>query len=63
MALTNPKIGDKVVHSNDPSYTGIITKLVYVPKKGLTFGNFWWIYLDGSSNPAGSDSTKWNKVD
>lgn len=62
MALTNPKIGDKVVHIDDSTYTGTITRLKYVPKKGLSDGDYYWIWLDGSPNPVGSDSTRWNKI-
>lgn len=51
------QIGDKVVHINDPSYRGTVTKIKYVPKKS-TFGvsDFQWLYLDGSEYPAGCTS-------
>jgi hypothetical protein len=53
---TRFKIGDKVVAVHDPSYKGTVTKIKYVPKKGLFHGDFQWLYLDGSDYPAGYTS-------
>ena len=53
------KTGDKVVHKNDPSYKGTITKTKYVPKKGLSHGNYQFIWLDNSLYPCGSTSEYW----
>lgn len=63
MALINPKIGDKVVHVHDSTYTGIITRLKYVPAKGLSQKEYWFIYLDNKTVPCGYDSTQWNKIE
>ena len=48
--------GDKVVSKTDPTYKGIVTKVKYVPKKGLTFGDFQWLWLDNNPTPCGFTS-------
>lgn len=50
------KVGDKVVHINDSTYKGTVTKTKYVPRKGLSYGNFQFLYLDGSQYPCGATS-------
>ena len=47
---------------NDPSYSGIVTKTKYVPKKGLHFGDFQWLWLDDSPTPAGYTSENFKLV-
>lgn len=56
---TQFNVGDKVRLINDHSYTGIITKTTYVPKKGLTDV---LLYLDGNSHPSGFTSDEFELV-
>lgn len=49
------KKGDKVIHKTEKDFKGTITKTLYVPKKGLSFGDFQWIYLDDSNHPNGTN--------
>jgi len=56
------KIGDKVENIDDPSYKGTVTKVKYVPRKGLSFGGFQWLYLDNSEIPCGSTSEKFKII-
>jgi hypothetical protein len=53
------KTGDRVVSKTDKSYKGTVTKTKYVPKKGLTFGDFQWLWLDDSETPCGTTSENW----
>lgn len=48
------KVGDRVVSKVDPDHKGSITKMKYVPAKGLTQKEYWWLYLDGSAYPSGT---------
>lgn len=44
------KIGDKVRHKTDPSYTGTVTNVKYVPKKGLSYGDYQWLLYNSDWN-------------
>lgn len=57
------KIGDKVRNKADHTYKGTVTKTKYVPNKGLKFGDFQWLYLDGSNVPSGATSEHWELDD
>ena len=52
------KIGDKVRHTNDPTYIGTVTKIKNVPAKGFS-KPYQWLYLDNSEYPSGSTSENW----
>lgn len=53
------KIGDKVRNKRDHTYKGTVTKTKYVGRKGLSFGDFQFLWLDGSEIPCGSTSENW----
>lgn len=59
MANTLFKVGDKVVHKTDPTYTGIVTKVRNVQEKGLKGKAYQWLYLDNSTIPSGFTSEFW----
>lgn len=50
------KKGDKVVHIHESTFKGTVTKVKYVPKKGLIGNEYQWLWLDGSDTPCGSTS-------
>lgn len=49
------KKGDYVVHKNDPTYKGVVTKVKHVPAKGFSKA-FQWLYLNHSEIPCGFSS-------
>lgn len=46
------KVGDKVVHINDPEYKGVVTKIHNVPQKGFS-KPYQFLWLDDSKIPCG----------
>lgn len=56
MATQIFKKGDRVRLIYDHSYSGTVTKTQYVPKRGISSGDFQWLWLDNSNTPVGVTS-------